>query len=645
VKPILDQDGKEVDPYSVVSLFAGAGGLDLGFDHKGFHIIWANDIDSDACATHRLWSDAVVIQGDISKIDVEDIPQSGVIIGGFPCQGFSLAGPRKINDERNGLYRFFVNLVEKKKPYMFIAENVKGILTLGEGLILEAIKEDFTERGYNVFVQLVNAADYGVPQERWRVIFIGFRDDMIVQDFKFPKPFSIRVSMRAALEGLPEPKPEDVSMDGFSSRYMSRNRKRGWDDVSFTIPAMAKQVTLHPSSPDMVKLKADHWIFGTNGCSRRLSWQEAAAIQTFPRDMEFVGTLTSKYRQIGNAVPVKLAEVIADIAKRYIETNLEYKNDSLTDMAQQTKQGKSFEYACLKSIECRASSFQKVIIGKSKAFEKAKEYYERMPANKRQYLDEAADAATNFLFRYEPMLSKRTLSPLYITIQEDKKGQEGDVRDVVCYKEDESWQIGLSCKHNHDAAKHSRLSRSIDFGEIWFDSPCSSNYFDEINPIFDELDEYKEKGALWEDIDEKESSIYSPLLDAFLKEMKHLNDTNPAIAEKLVRYMIGKNDFYKIVSVEKNRCTEIIPYNLTGTMNQPAGGNKPTSRFEKIVYPTRIVFMEKKDNNKATIVCDNGWSFSLRIHNASKAVELSLKFDVRVISNPASAGKIIIPWN
>ncbi len=644
MEPILDQNGEEIDPFSVVSLFAGAGGLDMGFHNKGFHIIWANDIDADACATHRLWSDAEVIQGDIGKIDIDKIPQAAVILGGFPCQGFSLAGPRKINDERNGLYRFFVNLVEKKKPYMFVAENVKGILTLGEGLIFEAIKEDFTERGYNVFVQLVNAADYGVPQERWRVIFIGFRDDMNVPDFKFPKPFPNRVPMRTVLEDLPEPNPEDISTDGFSSRYMSRNRKRGWDDVSFTIPAMAKQVALHPSSPDMVRLGIDHWEFGKNGISRRLSWQEAAAIQTFPAGMKFEGNLTSKYRQIGNAVPVKLAEVVAEVTKHYIEANLESRGNEYKVMAQQTKKGKSFEYACLKAIENRASITQDVIVGKSTAFDKAKAFYEDTPIAQRQNLDKAANAATEFLFRYEPMLSDKTLSPLHITIQEDKKGQEGDVRDVVCFKEAEDWSIGLSCKHNHDAAKHSRLSPTIDFGQMWFEEPCSMDYFEEIEPIFKELGELKIDGTLWEEIEDKELNIYSPILDAFLKEVDRINKSKPSIAEDLVRYLIGNHDFYKIVSVEKNNSTEIIPYNLSGTMNQPAGKHKPTSRFDKLTYPSRIVFMEKKSNNTATIVCDGGWSFSLRIHNASKKVETSLKFDVRVVSNPASAGKIIVPW-
>ncbi len=303
-----------INNLSMVSLFSGAGGLDIGFENCGINTIWANDINNDACETHKLWSKATVIHGDIAKIDFSEIPKADIISGGFPCQGFSLAGPRKIDDKRNVLYKYFVKLVEEKKPYVFVAENVKGILTLGEGMIIEAINEDFSSRGYNVYPTLVNAANYGVPQDRWRVIMIGFRKDLKVSNYEFPKPFIKKVTLYDALHNLPEPKQSDICQGAFSSRYMSRNRKRNWSEVSYTIPAMSKQVTLHPSSPDMKKIGDDNWVFGA-GKTRRFSWQEAAAIQTFPQNMQFAGNLTSKYKQIGNAVPVKLAEVIATSIK------------------------------------------------------------------------------------------------------------------------------------------------------------------------------------------------------------------------------------------------------------------------------------------------------------------------------------------
>lgn len=299
--------GKKIE---MVSLFCGAGGLDMGFENKGFHTIWANDFDKDACATHREWSSAEVVQGDIGKVDFKSIPKTEFIAGGFPCQGFSLAGPRKIDDSRNILYRYFVKLVEEKQPKAFVAENVKGLLTLGGGAIIEAILQDFSSKGYEVKPTLVNASDYGVPQDRQRVIIVGIHKDL-KKTFTFPTAKSDKITLADVLCDLEEPSEDEVCTAPYSSRYMSRNRKRNWNEQSFTIPAMAKQVTLHPSSPDMIKISPDNWKFGTNGKTRRLSYKEAAAIQTFPKSLTFHGDLTSKYKQIGNAVPVKLAEVVA----------------------------------------------------------------------------------------------------------------------------------------------------------------------------------------------------------------------------------------------------------------------------------------------------------------------------------------------
>ncbi len=297
--------------FTAISLFAGAGGLDMGFERAGFKIIWANDFEADACKTHENWSTAKVVCSDIAKVDAADILDADVMLGGFPCQGFSLSGPRKIDDSRNVLYKHYVRIVKAKKPKMFVGENVKGLLTMGDGSIIEAIIEEFSDCGYNVFYKLLNAKDYEVPEDRERVIIVGFRKDLGIEEFDFPPVRKYRVTMREALKNIPEPTPDEVCNAPYSSRYMSRNRKRDWDDVSYTIPAMAKQVTLWPGSPNMVKIDKDHWEFGKSGETRRFSWREAAAIQTFPIDLEFYGDLTSKYKQIGNAVPVKLAEIIA----------------------------------------------------------------------------------------------------------------------------------------------------------------------------------------------------------------------------------------------------------------------------------------------------------------------------------------------
>ena len=305
--------------FTAVSLFCGAGGLDLGFDKAGFKIIWANDFDADACKTHQNWSNAEVVCGDISKIDMSKIPVSDVILGGFPCQGFSLSGPRKIDDSRNVLYKHYVKLVKQNQPLVFVGENVKGLLTMGNGQIIEAIIEDFSQCGYNVFYKLVNAKNFGVPQDRERIIIVGFRKDLNITDFSLPESNGETSTLADALADLPPAKADEICTAPYSSRYMSRNRKRNWNEVAYTVPAMAKQVTLYPGSPDMVKVDKDLWEFGAGSETRRLSWREVAAIQTFPKDIAFFGDLTSIYKQIGNAVPVKLANFVANYIRPYLE--------------------------------------------------------------------------------------------------------------------------------------------------------------------------------------------------------------------------------------------------------------------------------------------------------------------------------------
>lgn len=306
-------------PMTQASLFCGAGGLDIGFERAGFKTVWANDFNQDACDTFAAWSGAKVVCGDIGSVSAQDIPDTDIILGGFPCQGFSLSGPRKLDDSRNVLYKHYVRIVRAKRPKAFVGENVKGLLTMGNGHIIEAIVQAFSECGYDVYYKLLNAKNYGVPEDRERVIIVGFRKDLGIDEFEFPKGSDTYVTLRKALKDVPQPAEGDVCRAPYSSRYMSRNRKRGWDEVSYTIPAMAKQVTLWPGSPDMHKLERDLWEFGTDGETRRLSWQEAAAIQTFPSDMHFCGDLTSVYKQIGNAVPCKLAEAIARQVKTYLD--------------------------------------------------------------------------------------------------------------------------------------------------------------------------------------------------------------------------------------------------------------------------------------------------------------------------------------
>lgn len=255
----------------IVSLFAGAGGLDLGFSNAGFDIIWANEYDKDIWDTYeRNHPNTILDRRSITKIPNEDVPDCDGIIGGPPCQSWSEAGSmRGIDDNRGQLFFEFIRLLEAKQPYFFLAENVSGMLLLRHKEALENIKNHFKKSGigYDLHFKLLNAKNFKVPQDRKRVFFIGFRRDLNV-DFKFPEGFKELIPLRKAIGDLTENVlsakngknanngnchiPNHEYMDGgFSSIFMSRNRVRSWDEVSFTIQASARHAPLHPQAPKM----------------------------------------------------------------------------------------------------------------------------------------------------------------------------------------------------------------------------------------------------------------------------------------------------------------------------------------------------------------------------------------------------------
>ena len=293
----------------IVSLFSGAGGLDLGLIQAGNQIIWANDIDKDAVATYKKNIGYHIICSDIKNIDVSCIPDADVVVGGFPCQGFSQANLlRTIDDDRNKLYKFFYSVIKTRQPKFFIAENVKGILSLGKGSAIKQIVSDFQDAGYITTVTLVNMADYGVPQTRQRVFIIGQRRDLGNEmHFLFPEKTHGKngipqpwVSIQESIGHYPEPGEESGYLNHICSSYKVEYR-------NFT----GHRVT-NPDKPSPTILARGNGKGGVcaiphyNG-TRRLTIRESATIQTFPEDFEFVGQMNSCYRQIGNAVPVKFA--------------------------------------------------------------------------------------------------------------------------------------------------------------------------------------------------------------------------------------------------------------------------------------------------------------------------------------------------
>lgn len=298
----------------IVSLFSGAGGLDLGMVKAGNTIVWANDIDGDAVATYKRNIGNHIVQADIREIAVDSIPPCDVVIGGFPCQGFSVANLRRnADDERNKLYHFFCDVVEAKKPKYFIAENVKGLLSLEKGAVAKAILENFESLGYHVELHKVNMADYGVPQLRQRVVIIGERTDVYsLVHFEFPRPTHGKaeglrpwVSIREAIGHFPDPDtPNDVPNHVYSEykvvyRNFTAHRPTDPDKPSPTVLARGNGKGGVCAIP--------HY----NG-QRRLSVRESAAVQTFPDDFVFCGSRSAAYRQIGNAVPPLFSQLLGE---------------------------------------------------------------------------------------------------------------------------------------------------------------------------------------------------------------------------------------------------------------------------------------------------------------------------------------------
>jgi DNA (cytosine-5)-methyltransferase 1 len=324
---------------NVVSFFAGAGGLDLGFEQAGFNVIWANEYDKDIWSTYKKnHPNTELDQRSITDIDADEVPDCDGIIGGPPCQSWSEAGSQRgIEDKRGQLFFDFIRVLEAKKPKFFLAENVSGMQHARHKDALDNIKKMFKDAGYDLYYQMMNAVDYGAAQDRKRVIFVGFRSDLSVK-YAFPEPIkrADRKSLRDILHDLDglavpaldlqRPNPDvkvinhEYMIGGFSSMFMSRNRVRTWDEPSFTIQAGGRHAPIHPSAPKMEKVETDKFKFIEGHEYRRLSVRECARIQGFPDDFEFVyKNVAAGYKMIGNAVAVPFAKALATSIKEHLK--------------------------------------------------------------------------------------------------------------------------------------------------------------------------------------------------------------------------------------------------------------------------------------------------------------------------------------
>lgn len=338
----------------LLSLFSGAGGLDLGFEKAGFEIIAANEYDKTIWETYEKNHKAKLIKKDIREILSNELPKSDGIIGGPPCQSWSEAGSlRGIDDPRGKLFYEYIRILKDMQPKFFLAENVKGMLSKRNTDAVKDIIKEFEKAGYNVFIKLLNAFDYGVAQDRERIFYIGFRKDLNINEFEFPYP--IRNEKRKylkdiiwdlkdnALPGKERNKTngEDCIIENheyligsYSTIFMSRNRVRQWEQPAFTVQASGRQCQLHPQAPTMIKIEKNIYKFvnGKEELYRRLTIRECARIQGFPDTFKFYYTsLEDGYKMVGNAVPVDLAYIIAKRIKDVFNAQKEIRQKNLFD--------------------------------------------------------------------------------------------------------------------------------------------------------------------------------------------------------------------------------------------------------------------------------------------------------------------------
>ena len=226
-------------------------------------------------------------------------------------------------------------------------------------------------------------------------------------------------------------------------------------------------------------------------------------------------------------------------------------------------------------------------------------------------------------------------------------GVDGDVRDVLCIRYNDEWEIGLSCKHNHEALKHPRITEQKDFGSDWIGYKCSREFIDEISIVVDRLIEYGNEGRQWNQIENKQDDYYVPILRAYLKEIQRMCEKHTDAPEKLLSYFFGSRDFYKVITKESSKITEIEGFNMNGTLGAAAGRIKPITRIATLKMPTRLIEARFKENSKTTIILtfDGGWSITMRLHNKDRiARPTSLAWDVQLEGLPTGTYVNISPW-
>lgn len=323
--------------YATVSLFSGCGGLDVGvlggfslfagenkkvFSKNPFKIVWANDIDKDSTETYQQNIGNHIVCKDIQEIDIKEIPNCDILIGGFPCQDFSIAGKQKGFESKRGLlYKEMAKILKDKKPIAFIAENVKNIInpklidTEKNQPVIKTIVDDFSKAGYKVKYRLLRAPEYGIPQSRERVFIVGIRND-IQSEFYFPKPFHPAMTSKQAIDDLWGQENNDrifnhnqISLAKF--RPYSKVGSQGNEMIPADGPSHTMRAEHHMNIQAHYRTLNPKGDINDRSYWRRLTVREAARLQTFPDKFKFSGMKSSSYKQVGNAVPPMLGWYVA----------------------------------------------------------------------------------------------------------------------------------------------------------------------------------------------------------------------------------------------------------------------------------------------------------------------------------------------
>lgn len=307
--------------------------------------------------------------------------------------------------------------------------------------------------------------------------------------------------------------------------------------------------------------------------------------------------------------------------------------------------GKAFEFACLEAINKMILSQGKklkVVIDKNESYKIAEVSFLSLPVSTKAFLSSSGNRAADRLKDLEPRLihqDNKLKDDVFIKIQGDCVGARGDVRDVVISRENKGsnelkkWEIGLSCKHNHEAIKHSRVSPSIDIGKEWLGINADEEYFSDINRVFNKLKQLKKSGIQkWSDLNNKDIDIYLPALEAVKAQIERAaKKDREKICKNMLVYFVGKEDFYKVIAEKDNNSVALQAFNINSKLCLKANGIKARYKIHQSETPTKIYEIEYKGNTTLVINMNEGWTISMRIHSASTNIENSLKFDVQLV--------------